>query len=60
MIPELLQYTILGVLVILTLIPLSEDERLEERSERRHVNRLADRSRRGRTNKRRSWGCYQK
>ena len=45
MIPELTRFAILAFTAICALLPLAESERLEDWRERRHVNRLADRSR---------------
>lgn len=44
MIHELTRFAILAFVAICALIPLAESETLEEWSERRHVNWLADRS----------------
>lgn len=46
MIPELTRFVILAALAICALLPLAESETLAEWSERRHVNKMADRSRR--------------
>ena len=46
MIPELVFLAALFMAVCVALILLADEERLEEISERRAVNRLADRSRR--------------
>ena len=54
MIPELIVFSVFCLILLAVMILfLAEDERLEDLSERRAVNRMADRSRRGKSGARR-------